>query len=102
LCLATDHRSLAASHRAIARAPNHAPQSPVWQIGCFEINAAFRPAGKIGKGRAVPALCYGTAKKPEKKLKPGRRASKRIIIRNCQKSTLRCKRFSEQSFKMKL
>jgi len=30
---------------------------------------ALRPAGKIGKGRMVPALCYGTARKPEKRLK---------------------------------
>ena len=32
---------------------------------------ALRPAGKIGKGRRVPALCYGTARKPEKRLKWG-------------------------------
>jgi len=56
----------AAFRRATARAPNHAPKSRPWQTGQEEI---LLPVGKIGKGRAVPALCYGTARKPGKKLK---------------------------------
>jgi hypothetical protein len=66
LLAATDCRSLATVPAGDCPCPNHAPKSRPWQTGQEEI---LLPVGKIGKGRAVPALCYGTARKPGKKLK---------------------------------